>query len=254
VALIPRLRRKRKEASMTLIEHLEELRSRLIVSFLAIGVGAIAGWFLFDPTVRLLREPYCDVVGQLPKPPIAGCDLVFFGAIDAVVLKLKVVAFIGLFIALPVVLYQLWAFIVPGLTDRERKLAIPFVASSVLLFAFGAVMAYYTLPRGLGFLLNFAGEPVRALLGAKEFIGFVMLMALAFGVSFEFPLLLIFLAAVGIVSSQTLRRWRRMMIVGLALVAAVITPSQDPYTMFAMLIPMVALYEGAILVTRLMKK
>jgi len=241
---------------MTLIEHLEELRSRLLISMGAVAVGAIGGWFLFNPVVGLLREPYCDVVNSMPpsqRPP-AGCDFIFLGAIDAFVIKIKVVAFIGLFIALPIVLYQLWAFVVPGLTSRERKLAIPFVVSSVLLFSLGAVLAYVTLPRGLDFLIGFAGEHIQPLLGAKEFIGFVMIMTLAFGVSFEFPLLLIFLSGVGLISSQQMRGWRRYVAVVIAIVAAVITPSQDPYTMLAMMVPMVLLYEAAILVTRLMKK
>jgi len=241
---------------MTLIEHLEELRSRLIISMGSVAVGAVGGWFLYDPVILLLREPYCDVVNSMPvsqRPP-AGCDFIFLGAIDAFVIKLKVVAFIGLFIALPIVLYQLWAFIVPGLTSRERKLAIPFVASSVILFALGAVIAYVTLPRGLEFLLGFGGQHIQAVLGAKEFIGFIMIMILAFGVSFEFPLLLIFLSGIGLVSSRQMRSWRRYVVVIIAIVAAVITPSQDPYTMLAMMGPMVMLYEGAILVTRLMKK
>ncbi len=256
--LIPaRFRRRRDpEAAMTLVEHLEELRTRLFISLGAIGVGAIGGWFLYTPVVNLLLHPYCNYWRTVPRNvrPTQGCALFFQGAVEPVVLKLKVVVFLGLFIALPIVLYELWRFVVPGLTKRERRMAIPFVASSVLLFALGALIAYLTLPKALGFLLGFAGPRFAPLLTGDRFLSFVMLVALAFGLSFEFPIVLIFLAEVGIISSRQLRNWRRGAILFIAVFAAVITPSQDPYTMLAMMIPMVLFYEGAIIVARLLKK
>ena len=257
--LIPeRLRRRPRdtEGSMTLVEHLEELRRRLFMSLGAIGVASIVGWFLYEPVLRLLRSPFCKSLHNLPKAsrPPTGCNFVFNGAVDAVVIKLKVVVFLGLLIALPIVLYQLWAFIVPGLTRRERRMAIPFIASSVVLFLLGALIAYLTLPKALGFLLGFAGAPFTPLLTGDKFLGFVMLVALAFGLSFEFPIVLIFLALVGVVSSRLLRDWRRWAILFIAVFAAVITPSQDPYTMLAMMIPMVVFYEAAIIVARLMNR
>jgi sec-independent protein translocase protein TatC len=173
------------------------------------------------------------------------CALFFMGAVDPVLIKLKVVVFLGLFLALPVVLWQLWRFVVPGLTGRERRLAVPFVASSVLLFALGALLAYVTLPKALNFLLGFAGD---------KFLSFVMLVALAFGLSFEFPILLIFLSVVGLVSTQQLRAWRRWAILGITIFAAFITPSADPYTMLAMMLPMILFYEAAIIVARLLGK
>ncbi|HZD80637.1 MAG TPA: twin-arginine translocase subunit TatC, partial [Actinomycetota bacterium] len=176
----------------------------------------------------------------------------FIGAVDAVVIKLKVVVFLGLLIALPVVLYELWSFIVPGLTKHERRMAIPFVLSSVILFGMGAALAYFTLPRALGFLLGFAGPGFTPLLTGDKFLGFVMLVALAFGLSFEFPIVLVFLAMVGVISSRQMKGWRRGAIVFIAVFAAVITPSQDPYTMLAMMLPMVLFYEGAIIVSRLL--
>jgi sec-independent protein translocase protein TatC len=257
--LIPgRFRRRPRdpEASMTLVEHLEELRSRLFVSLAAIGVASVAGWFLYNPVLNLLREPFCRSLEHLPKAsrPPTGCNFIFVGAVDAVVIKLKVVVFLGLFIALPIVLYQLWAFVVPGLTRRERRMAVPFVASSVVLFALGALIAYLTLPKALGFLLGFAGPGFTPLLTGDRFLGFVMLVTLAFGLSFEFPIVLIFLALVGVISSRQLRDWRRGAVLFIAVFAAVITPSQDPYTMLAMMIPMVLFYEGAIIVARLMHR
>jgi len=241
---------------MSLVEHLEELRGRLFVSLGAIGVGSIAGWFLYDSVVRLLLNPYCDYWRTVPPElrPTRECTLFFMGAVDPVVIKLKVVVFLGLFIALPVVLYQLWAFIVPGLTKRERTMAVPFVLSSVILFALGAVVAYLTLPRGLNFLLGFAGSQFVPLLTGDRFLSFVMLVALAFGLSFEFPIALVFLSLAGVVSSQKMREWRRGAILFIAVFAAFITPSADPYTMLAMFIPMVLFYEAAIIVARLLKR
>jgi sec-independent protein translocase protein TatC len=161
---------------------------------------------------------------------------------------------LGLFIALPVILYQLWAFIVPGLTSRERRMAVPFIASSMVLFSLGALVAYITLPNALRFLLGFAGEQFTILITGSSFIGFVVLVTLAFGLSFEFPVLLIFLGLVGVVTSERLRAWRRFAIVLIAVFAAVITPSQDPYTMLALFIPMLLFYEAAIIVIHLLKK
>src|SRR5919201_7175057 len=237
---------------MTLVEHLEELGRRLFLSLGASGGAWIFGWFLYEPVLRLLRSPFCKSLHNLPKAsrPPTGCNFVFNGAVDAVVIKLKVVVFLGLLIALPVVLYQLWAFIVPGLTKRERRMAIPFIGSSVVLFLLGALIAYLTLPKALGFLLGFAGSPFTALLTGDKFLGFVMLVALAFGLSFEFPIVLIFLALVGVVSSRLLRDWRRWAIVFIAVFAAVITPRQDPYTMPAIMIPKVVFYDAAIIVVR----
>jgi len=241
---------------MSLVEHLEELRRRLVISMVALTGGSIIGWFLYDVVVRLLLDPYCDYWRTVPANlrPTKECTLFFMGAVDPVLIKLKVVVFLGLFLALPVILWQLWAFIVPGLTRKERRLAVPFVGSSVLLFALGAFLAYVTLPRALSFLLGFAGSGFVPLLTGDRFLSFVMLVSLAFGLSFEFPIVLIFLTIVGLISTAQLRAWRRWAILGIAIFAAFITPSADPYTMLAMMLPMMLFYEAAIIVARLMGK
>lgn len=245
-----------RTGTMTVVEHLEELRHRIVVCVIAVLVGGVFGWFLYQPFMNLVNKPFCQYVSGLPpeaRPP-AGCRLVFSGPLDAMLIKLKVVLFLGLFLALPVLLYQLWAFIVPGLTARERKLSVPFVVSSMLLFLLGAVFALFTLPKGLGFLLGFAGTDVTPLISFPSYVGFVVLVTLAFGLSFEFPILLVFLTMVGVLSSAKLRAWRRWAILGIAVFAAVITPSSDPYSMLAMMIPMVFFYEASIIIARLMKK
>lgn len=241
---------------MTLIEHLEELRYRLIIAIAAVAVGSIAGWALYDRVVELIREPYCDYYVTIPPDvrPSEECALYFAEPLGSVLIKLKLVAFMGLFFALPIVLFQLWKFIVPGLTKRERRMAIPFVVSSVFLFALGAGFAYWTLPKALNFLLGFGGQQIVPLLTADRFFSFVMLVALAFGLSFEFPIVLMFLNAAGVVSTMQLRSWRRGAVLVIFVFAAVITPSGDPYTLIAMAGPMVLFYEAAIIVGRLSKR
>jgi sec-independent protein translocase protein TatC len=258
--LIPdRLRRRSEpgpDGTMTLVDHLTELRYRLLVSIAAICVGAIVGWTLFDRVIDLLTDPYCDYLRTVPRGVRAtrDCALFYSGALEPLLIKLKLVAFLGLFFALPVVLYQLWAFIVPGLTKRERRMAIPFVLCSVILFVLGALVAYWTLPKALNFLLGFAGQQFAPLLTADRFLSFVMLVALSFGLAFEFPIVLVFLLLAGAVSTRQLRDWRRGAILFIAVFAAIITPSSDPYTMLAMTIPMVLFYEAAIIVGRLLKR
>lgn len=242
---------------MSLVEHLDELRTRLFFALGGIGLGSVAGWFLYEPVLRLLQEPFCETIRGLPEAnqPPTGCQfLAIGGPIDPVTIKLKVVVFLGLLIALPIVLYQLWAFIVPGLTKRERRLAVPFIASSVALFGIGVAFAYFTLPKALDFLLGFAGQFVVPVLTADKYLSFMMLVALAFGLSFEFPIVLIFLSIAGVITSRQMRERRRGAIMFISVFAAVITPSADPYTMLAMMIPMVLLYEAAIIVARVMKK
>ncbi len=258
--LIPdRLRRRSEpgpDGTMTLVDHLTELRYRLLVSIAAICVGAIVGWTLFDRVIDLLTDPYCDYLRTVPRGVRAtrDCALFYSGALEPLLIKLKLVAFLGLFFALPVVLYQLWAFIVPGLTVRERRWAIPFVALSVVLFLLGGLAAYLTLPKALDFLLGVGGDFVSPLLTVDKYIGFVIFTILAFGLGFEFPILLISLSAAGVLTNETMRKYRRQVILGLAIFAAVITPSPDPISMLALLIPLYLFYEGAIIVSRLLKR
>jgi sec-independent protein translocase protein TatC len=243
---------------MTVVEHLDELRNRLIVCVLAVVLGMVGGWFLYRPVFNLLSNPYCSFMikhPQLALHPSDPCQLVYTSVIEPFITKIKLVAFIGLLLALPVVLYELWMFVTPGLTEKERRYAIPFVASSIVLFALGGWFALLTLPRGLAFLLGFAGTArVFAVLSIAKYLGFVILLILAFGASFEFPLLLISLTLIGVLSSRKLRDWRRYAVLTIAVFAAVITPSQDWFTMSAMMVPLLIFYELSILVARILKK
>jgi len=242
---------------MSLIDHLKELRHRLLICIWALLAGSVAGFFLYEPAMRLIQRPYCDFLRDHPdKAPFEreGCTLVFGGAIDGFLITVKVIVFLALLAALPVILYQLWSFIVPGLTARERRWAIPFVALSLVLFLLGGLAAYLTLPRALGFLLSVGGDFVSPLLTVDKYIGFVIFTILAFGLGFEFPILLISLTAAGVLTNETMRRYRRQVVLGLAIFAAVITPSPDPVSMLALLIPLYVFYEGAIIVSRLLKR
>jgi sec-independent protein translocase protein TatC len=258
MALIMRRRRRDPTGTMTVLEHLGELRTRLIVAFLALAVGMAIAWPLYGLVFRLLSDPFCSFMRAHPNlatDPDNPCRLVFLSVVEPFLVKLKLVAFMGFLIALPVILYEFWRFVAPGLTPRERHYALPFVAVSIVLFALGGWFALLTLPKGLTFLLGFAGTTrVAAVITIGKYIGFVTLLILAFGASFEFPLILISLTMVGVLSSRQLRHWRRQAVVSIALVAAVITPSQDWFTMTAMMVPLLIFYELAILVARLLKK
>ena len=231
---------------MPLVAHLSELRRRLIISVLALVIGAIVGFVLYNRILSILLRPYTEVTGKT--------DFVFFDPLEAFATRLKVAAWSGAFLASPVVLGQLWLFITPGLHKKEKLYAIPFIVASILLFSLGAFVALYTFESALRFLVGVGGENLTPLFSASKFLSLVILMIIAFGVAFEFPVLLVFLELAGVVTSRTLRKWRRPAIVVIVAVAAVITPSQDPYSLFAMVAPMYLFYEGSILIGRLLKK
>ncbi len=245
-----------RTGSMSLMEHLEELRRRLIICVIALGAGSLPSWYLYEPLKDLLQKPYCTFLSENPsfRPFEGPCALYISGPIEGFTLKLKIVLYLGLVLALPVVLYQLWMFIVPGLTNRERRYAFPFIASALILFAGGAIFAYYSMPRGLSFLLGFAGEGVVPLLSFDRYVSFVVLVILAFGVSFLLPVLLVFLEMVGVLTPQRLASWRRWAFLGIFVFAAAITPTGDPLTLFTLAVPMYLFYEAAILIGRLLRR
>jgi sec-independent protein translocase protein TatC len=256
-----RFPRRRDEAdrtgTMSLIEHLVELRRRLIVAMIALGIGAIPAWFLFDPLMNRLRGPYCDFLNANPNfSPFEGgaCPLIISAPVDAFTVKLKIVLYLGLVIALPVVLYQLWAFITPGLTSKEKRYALPFVFSSIVLFALGVGFAYTALPRGLDFLLGFAGDNVIPLLTFDRYVSFVVLVILAFGFSFLLPVVLVFLELIGVVSPDLLAKGRGYALITISIFAAVITPTGDPVTMLTLMTPMYVFYEAAIIIGRIARR
>ncbi|GIU83492.1 MAG: Sec-independent protein translocase protein TatC [Acidimicrobiales bacterium] len=225
---------------MTLLEHLAELRTRLIRSLLAIAVGGVVCWLLYPRVLSdVLLEPLCTV-----RPD--SCRLVITDPTQGLSARLWVASYGGVALAMPVILWQTWRFVTPGLYPNERRIAVGFLTSAIVLFAAGAVLAYLTLPRALDFLIG-VGGPVEAFFTPDSYIKLVVFLMIAFGVGFEFPVLLVFLQMVDVLQADTLRSWRRQAMVLIVAVVAFITPSGDPYTLLALSIPMYAFYEGSIL-------
>jgi sec-independent protein translocase protein TatC len=231
---------------MSLVEHLTELRRRLIVAAVALVAGGIVAFLLYNVILDFLLGPYESVTGK--------DTLVITDPLEGFATRLKISAWGGFFLASPVVLWQLWRFITPGLHKREKRFAVPFVIASILLFLCGAAVALLTFKPALRFLVGVGGENLETFFTPTKYLGLITMMILAFGVAFEFPVVLVFLQLAGVVPSARLRRWRRPTAVIVVAVAAVITPSGDPYSLFAMALPMYLFYEGAILVGRLLKK
>jgi sec-independent protein translocase protein TatC len=234
---------------MTLVEHLTELRNRLIKAALAIAVGAIVAWFLYPQIVDFLVAPYDELGSSITDGKLLQTD-----PLEGFSVRLKIAGYAGIGFAMPVLLWQLWQFISPGLYKHEKRYAIPFVAASLALFVMGAGIAYWTLPKALDFLASIGGEDFAQAYTASKYFTLIVYMMLAFGAGFEFPIVLVFAQMAGIVSTDALRRFRRYAVVGIAVLVAVVTPSADPISMLALTIPMVLFYEVAIIIGRLRER
>lgn len=227
---------------MPLREHLRELRSRLLRSALAIGLGAVAGWFLYQPLIDALQRPLTHIGEQRN----ALVTLNFGGISDPFNLRLKLAFYLGLAVASPVWLYQLWAFIVPGLTRREKRNAIAFVAAAVPLFTAGIGLAWLVLPNAIRFFSDLAPSQTTQVIDAGAYITFVTRMMLAFAVAFVIPLLLVALNLVGVLSARALAKGWRIATFLCFLFAAMASPTPDAGTMIALALPMVGLYFAAV--------
>lgn len=238
---------------MTLMEHLAELRNRLIKSVVAVAVCGVGCWIFYGFILDFLLEPYCRTFPVQERidshlfGPEGGCNLFVTDPLEPFSVRLTVAGYGGLAFAIPVLLWQAWRFIAPGLYRHEKRYAIPFVAAGALLFFLGAGLAYWSLPRALGFLVSIGGPDLVSLFSPKPYLSFVVKMMVAFGIAFQFPIFLIGLQAMGIVENRTLRRVRSYAVVGIVVLVAVITPSGDPFTLMALSVPMYAFYEIAIL-------
>ncbi|MGY1733648.1 twin-arginine translocase subunit TatC [Geodermatophilus sp. SYSU D01045] len=258
----PSLRRRRRrraprdpEATMTLVAHLTELRNRVAKALLALALGTVAGFLWYDHgLLTFLSQPYCSLPADLRFQGDESCSLVVLDVFGGVLLRLKIGLIAGAVLSSPFWLYQLWAFITPGLKRNEKRYAITFVAVSTTLFALGAVLAYVTLYKGLELLLELAGDEVAFQLTAPDYLGFVISLLVAFGLSFELPLIAVALNLVGVLSHAALARSRRWIFFLTIVFAAFITPTQDPFTMLAMALPMVVLFELAIQVARVVDR
>lgn len=242
------------DGSMTLIEHFQELRSRLFKASLGVVVGFGIGFWLSDWALGIIEHPYCDVMRQMAEqrapsgqlPEGWNCQLVQLGATDTLVLKMKISLWLGLTLAAPVWLYQLWAFIAPGLHRHERRWAYWFTAVATPLFAAGAVMAYVVIAEGLAFLLQFAGPNVTTNLEITGYVSFVTNLMLLFGVAFEFPLVIVLFNLAGLASAKRLLGWWRIAVFLTFVFAAVVTPTADPFGMSVLALSLSALYFLAV--------
>jgi len=236
------------EDRMTLIEHLAELRTRIIKIALTLAVATTVVFFLFEPIQRWFAGPYkdlCKMKKNQLKCPTVGTFIVT-DPLEGFGVRLKVAGYGGLIIALPVVLWQLWQFIVPGLHKNEKKYALSFVGTGVPLFLGGAYFAYRVLPTTAQVLIGFTPKDVNNLLPLDDLLDLVTRMVLVFGLSFELPLLLIMLNLTGALTGKRMLGWWRAMILGITVFAAVATPSTDPLTMLALAGPIWVLYFGAV--------
>jgi len=231
------------EKTMTIMEHLQELRMRLAVGAGAIVLGMIPGWFLFDSVFSILREPI-QKLGPLH----------YFGPLDAFTLQLKISAVTGTMLAMPVLLYQMWAFIAPGLTKKERKHSIPFVLLGLVLFMGGVYTGYRILPLAMGFLLGFTSDNLQPVLDANKYLSFVGVIVLIFGISFELPLVLVFLCQLDIISSSWLVQKLRYAVFIIFIASMIITPGADPVSPVVLGTIMTGLYLFAIVLAKVIGK
>lgn len=234
---------------MALADHLREARNRLLICLGTVAVMLIPAWFLYPWMVNMLNAPYCNALTNLD--PETSCKFLETNLLAPFTLRMRVSGYGALFLAMPVIVWQLWRFIAPGLYKKERRYALAFSVTATVLFALGAATAYLTLTQAVSFLVNIGGPDVEIRSGIENFVKLALFMMLAFGIGFQFPVIVVALQMIGVVTPQRLSSWRRQAIVLITIIAAGITPSGDPISMFALAIPMYIFYEASIVIGRL---
>jgi len=241
-------RRSNPDARMPLMDHLRELRNRVVKIALAVTAGSIVGWLVYNPVWAFIQAPYC----KIPQPKGFGtlvlhqsCQLYVTGLWDPLFLRLQISIATGVVLASPVWLYQLWAFIAPGLYRRERRWAYYFVGAAIPLFAIGGTIAYFAMTKGLRFLLHLIPAHTTALITINTYLSYAGAMVLIFGLAFELPLVFVLLNMAGVLTHERFRKWRRMIIFLVFAFAAIFTPSPDPISMLLLAVPCVVLVEAS---------
>ena len=242
------------EGRMPLLDHLRELRSRVIKAALALLIGTGVGLlpWVFDRVWEFVQRPYARAIAQICKEPAHrgacrgfGFSLVVNGIFDSFTLRIELAFIAALIVTSPIWFYQIWAFVAPGLYAREKRWAYMFVGAAVPLFLIGAVLAYLVMGRGLQFLLGLAPAGVTVLPSISTYLSYAMAMLLGFGLTFELPLALVLLSYAGILTHPRFRKWRRIMIFAVFVFAGIATPSPDPITMLLLAAPCIVLVEVA---------
>jgi sec-independent protein translocase protein TatC len=239
---------------MPALAHLGELRRRLIICLLAAVVGTALAWLFYDQVVAFMIAPYRHFLVHHPRLNISDGNLVALAPLEGFTTRFKVCGYIGVALAAPVLLWQAWRFVAPGLYRTERRYAASFLAATVTLFGFGVATAVVTFPKAVSSLISVGGSSVTPLFSPGNYLGMYALYWLVFGVAFTYPVVLVFLEIIRVVSSAKLRRLRRYAIVLLVGAAAVITPSSDPFSFLAMAVPLVGFYEVSILIGRALNR
>jgi sec-independent protein translocase protein TatC len=235
------------EEKLPLTSHLKELRKRLILSFIAIAAGFVICYAFSQPLFDILSKP---LLKMMPE----GSSLIFTSVAEAFFTYMKVAFIAGIILASPFVLFQVWAFVAPGLYRHEKKYVIPFVAAGSLFFVMGILFAYFVaIPVGFKFLLGYATDFIKPMPSMKEYLSFSIKFLLAFGLVFQFPVVLVFLARIGVVNAKTMARHRKYAILLIFVFAAVMTPP-DIISQLLMAIPLVGLYELSIVLSRIFGK
>jgi sec-independent protein translocase protein TatC len=243
------IRRRRDTPSpdaMTLVEHLAELRRRVIICVVAFAITATVAFVIYDQILSILEGPYCRIAHP--------CQLYVTGPLDGLSLRVEIAAYAGTFMALPVVLWEAWRFITPGLKANEKRYAVPFIVSSLALFCLGAGLAFMIFPHALQWLGSIGGPTLKQIYNPQRYLGLILALMAIFGITFEFPVVLVSLELAGVLSPNTLASWRRWMIFLIVLFAAIITPSSDPFSMTALAVPLYVFYEASIVVGKLLKR
>jgi len=243
------------DGAMTLFEHLRELRYRLIVSILAILVGMILAWFFRYELLAILQRPYFQAIEALKvKNPDTQTLLVNINLTSPLALSLKVSALAGLIVTAPFWLYQLWAFVVPGLLAKEKKWALIFIAAATPMFLGGVLVAYVVLPKAITVLLSFTQAGVSNLQDINAYLSFLLRLMLVFGIGFLIPLIVLMLNIVGVIKAKQMAKYRSLVIFGTFVFGAVATPSTDPFSMLAVAAPMALLFLAAEVIARILDR
>ncbi len=240
----------KKARLMPWTAHLRELRNRLMVVGAVVVVGLVVCFIFYPQILQFLQKPYCSAQALRGNK----CDFYVTGVLDPLSLRIKVSLYGGLFLALPVAMFELWRFIAPGLKHNEKRYAAAFVAATTVFFAMGVALAFYSFPHALGFLLKIGGSDLQDIISPISYLSFIIVMMALFGAAFEFPVLLVAIQMVGIVTPGKLLGFWRFAVIGIFVIAATFTPSGDPFSMLVMAVPLTVFYFLAIGVGKLLGK